>query len=147
MPSYALDSTVFADTHMARDGGAWTALRAGKDEGRRPRRPRDDRRRLRARRAAAGRGRGDEAERRAGDVAELPSMLTALPTLTAPQEGELFFTSPFFVAFFVLSSAFGWPPRGAAPCWRAAGASRYPALLRVSHGWRRRKLSVRYADA
>ena len=42
-------------------------------------------------------------------VAELPSMLTALPTLTAPQEGELFFTSPFFVAFFVLSSAFGWP--------------------------------------
>ena len=36
-------------------------------------------------------------------------MLTALPTLTAPQEGELFFTSPFFVAFFVLSSAFGWP--------------------------------------
>ena len=25
----------------------------------------------------------------------------ALPTLTAPQEGELFFTSPFFVAFFV----------------------------------------------
>ena len=28
-------------------------------------------------------------------VAELPSMLTALPTLTAPQEGELFFTSPF----------------------------------------------------
>ena len=42
-------------------------------------------------------------------VAELPSMLTALPTLTAPQEGELFFTSPFFVAFFVLSSALGWP--------------------------------------
>ena len=41
-------------------------------------------------------------------VAELPSMLTALPTLTAPQEGDLF-TSPFFVAFFVLSSAFGWP--------------------------------------
>ena len=33
----------------------------------------------------------------------------ALPTLTAPQEGDLFFTSPFFVAFFVLSSAFGWP--------------------------------------
>ena len=27
--------------------------------------------------------------------------------LTGP--GELFFTSPFFVAFFVLSSAFGWP--------------------------------------
>ena len=42
-------------------------------------------------------------------VAELPSMLTALPTLTAPQEGDLFFTSPFLVAFFVLSSAFGWP--------------------------------------
>ena len=42
-------------------------------------------------------------------VAELPSMLTALPTLTAPQEGELFFTSPFFIAFFVLSSTLGWP--------------------------------------
>ena len=33
----------------------------------------------------------------------------ALPTLTAPQEGELFFTSPFFIAIFVLSSTLGWP--------------------------------------
>ena len=33
----------------------------------------------------------------------------AADALDSPQEGELFFTSPFFVAFFVLSSAFGWP--------------------------------------
>ena len=91
---------------MARDGHGRTRdarLRAGKDEGRRICRPRDDRRRLRARRAATKLSVVPET------VAELPSMLTALPTLTAPQEGELFFTSPFFVAFFVLSSAFGWP--------------------------------------
>mgnify|MGYP004193352055 CR=1 FL=1 len=40
---------------------------------------------------------------------DLPSMLTALPTLVAPQEGQLPFTNPAFIAFFVLSSAFAWP--------------------------------------